>query len=216
LNRNSLGRSTYGPDTLSTVTYQRSKYLTRNRISQLLIRGFRSNLQSVLRELQEDFAVSQVVEIGCGEGITTSWLHDILGDARVTALDIHEPSIRIATGLCPATDYGIGDALHIPLRAKSADMVVMLEVLEHLQNPLAALHEVARVSRQWCVLSVPREPIWRMMNVARGAYWKALGNTPGHLNHWSSGAFARLVATEIQIVRTVTPLPWTIIAGRVW
>jgi hypothetical protein len=30
---------------------------------------------------------------------------------------------------------------------------------------------------------VPREPIWRIGNMARGRYLGDLGNTPGHIQH---------------------------------
>ena len=38
---------------------------------------------------------------------------------------------------------------------------------------------------------MPREPLWRGLNMARGAYLKDLGNTPGHVNHWSKRSFHR-------------------------
>ena len=38
------------------------------------------------------------------------------------------------------------------------------------------------------LVSVPREPLWRGLNMARGAYMRDLGNTPGHVNHWSKRA----------------------------
>ncbi len=54
--------------------------------------------------------------------------------------------------------------------------------------------EMARVARGGHLLvSVPREPLWRGLNMARGAYIKDLGNTPGHLNHWSRKAFVELL-----------------------
>jgi hypothetical protein len=50
---------------------------------------------------------------------------------------------------------------------------------------------MARCAERHLLVSVPREPLWRMLNMARGAYWPALGNTPGHLNHWSRRSFVR-------------------------
>ena len=88
------------------------------------------------------------------------------------------------------------------------------EVLEHLEDPAAGLAEIARVASRTCLVSVPREPIWRMLNVARGAYWSALGNTPGHLNHWSRAAFSAFVGTRLDVVETASPLPWTVVLAR--
>ena len=39
---------------------------------------------------------------------------------------------------------------------------------------------------------VPREPVWRVLNVARGRYVRWLGNPPGHIQHFSRAAFLAL------------------------
>ena len=54
------------------------------------------------------------------------------------------------------------------------------------RGPAARARRDARAARaRHLLVSVPREPLWRALNMLRGAYWRALGNTPGHLNHWS-------------------------------
>lgn len=50
--------------------------------------------------------------------------------------------------------------------------------------------------------------------MARGAYWKALGNTPGHLQHFSTEAFCRLAARHFRIVAVKTPVPWTMVLAE--
>ncbi len=72
-------------------------------------------------------------------------------------------------------------------------MATAIEVLEHVPDPEATVAEMARVADRWLLVSVPREPLWRGLNVARGAYWRTLGNTPGHVNHWSKRSFVRLL-----------------------
>src|SRR3712207_8488836 len=47
------------------------------------------------------------------------------------------------------------------------------------RSPEHTVAEMARVADGHLLVSVPREPLWRMLNVARGAYVKDLGNTPG-------------------------------------
>ena len=97
----------------------------------------------------------------------------------------------------------------------SFELVAAIEVLEHVADPPAALAEMARVAARWLLVSVPREPLWRMLNLARGAYVGELGNTPGHLHHWTPGSFRRLLAGHGEIVSARAPLPWTMLLVRV-
>jgi hypothetical protein len=57
---------------------------------------------------------------------------------------------------------------------------------------------------------VPREPLWRGLNMARGAYLKDLGNTPGHINHWSKRAFNELVSLYGRPEKVAGVFPWTL------
>lgn len=95
-----------------------------------------------------------------------------------------------------------------------ADLVVCCEVLEHLNRPEEALRRLQCVVSRNLIISVPREPIWRLLNLARGKYIGSLGNTPGHLQHWSARAFTQLVARYFELVAVRTPLPWTIALCR--
>lgn len=94
------------------------------------------------------------------------------------------------------------------------DCILLLEVLEHLGDYHAALKEIFRVAGDVVIISVPNEPLWRALNLLRGKYLMDLGNTPGHVNHWSAGEFTRLVAGYGTVVRVLNPVPWTIIEAR--
>jgi hypothetical protein len=96
----------------------------------------------------------------------------------------------------------------------AAELIVCCEVMEHLEDPDAALGVVASLARPWAIVSVPREPLWRVLNLARLRYVGELGNTPGHLNHWSRRGFARFVARRLEIVELRAPLPWTMALCR--
>ena len=74
--------------------------------------------------------------------------------------------------------------------------------------------EVARVSSGWLLLSVPWEPVWRILNVARGRYVGSLGNTPGHVQHFSRRAIRGLVASRFELVAERRPFPWTVLLAR--
>jgi SAM-dependent methyltransferase len=99
--------------------------------------------------------------------------------------------------------------------ADAAELIVCCEVLEHLEDPGRGLAVLWRLARPWLIVSVPREPLWRALNLARMSYVGALGNTPGHLNHWSKGAFLAFLDASVEVVEVRSPLPWTMALCRV-
>jgi hypothetical protein len=96
----------------------------------------------------------------------------------------------------------------------AAELVVCCEVLEHLDDPDGALEVLAGLARPWLIVSVPREPLWRALNLARLHYVRELGNTPGHLGHWSKRGFLRVVGRRVEVVEVRDPLPWTMVLCR--
>ena len=93
----------------------------------------------------------------------------------------------------------------------SADLVVCCEVLEHLEDPVAGLEALQRVVGRHLIVSVPKEPLWCALNLARGKYIAHLGNTPGHIQQWSKGGFVKLVSQYFDVIEVHSPLPWTML-----
>ena len=83
-----------------------------------------------------------------------------------------------------------------------------------MPDPEHTVAEMARVASGHLLVSVPREPLWRGLNMARGAYLKDLGNTPGHLNHWSKRSFVALLSQHGEVVEARSPFPWTMLPRR--
>jgi SAM-dependent methyltransferase len=178
------------------------KYGTRHPIERRLVGAFFDRLE----ELLPATAPARILEVGTGEGEVARRVAARYPDAALVALDLpdHELSANV-----------FGDAARLPFPDATFDLVLAVEVLEHLPDPGAALDELARVARPGAdaVLSVPSEPLWRALNLARGKYVGDLGNTPGHIQHWTPGGFRRLVSRRfaVQVVRR--PLPWTVLAA---
>jgi SAM-dependent methyltransferase len=184
------------------------KYTTGNPAIRFLTKRFLLALHGMLDEVERLTPGAQVLEVGCGEGEIAGLLHHRWGD--VTALDLPDAGLRADWAGVAGPRFLHADAERMPFPDDHFDLVVAVEVLEHLRDPEQGLAEMARVSRRHLVLSVPREPIFRMGNLFTGRHVKDLGNTPGHLNHWGSAAFLDFVGQVGAIRSQARPLPWTI------
>ena len=105
-------------------------------------------------------------------------------------------------------------AENLPFEDDEFDLACAIEVLEHVPDPEHTVAEMARCAQRHLLVSVPREPLWRMLNMARGAYWSDLGNTPGHLNHWSRRSFVALLSRHGRVTEVRSPFPWTMLLVR--
>jgi SAM-dependent methyltransferase len=147
--------------------------------------------------------------------LTLEWA-ERLGDGRVVGIDLDDPKLRAewAERSLPNLEFRAEDATRLSFGDDEFDMVAAIEVLEHMPEPEATVAEMARVARRWLLVSVPREPLWRGLNMARGAYLRDLGNTPGHVNHWSKRAFVSLLSRHGTVKEARSPFPWTMALVR--
>jgi SAM-dependent methyltransferase len=183
---------------------------TRNPIARALVRGFMASFDALLAES----GAQDVHEVGCGEGSLAARLRArglIVRGSDFSATIIAEARHRHgAAGI----RFDVKSIYHLAPDVDAASLVVCCEVLEHLHDPERALARLATIARDWCILSVPREPIWKLMNLARGRYWSDWGNTPGHVQRWSSRSFLALVERHFDVVTVRRPLPWTMVLCR--
>jgi SAM-dependent methyltransferase len=182
------------------------KYGSTNPIERRMMRGFFAALDRCLDET----APTRIFEIGVGEGIVTSRVIERFNGVPVIGLDLPDEELA-AQWQSRALSCAFGDASHLPFPDGAFDLVLAIEVFEHLPDPAAAMAELARVCSGSLIASVPLEPVWRIGNMARGRYLREFGNTPGHVNHWTHRGFEKLVASQFEVVDRATPLPWTMV-----
>ena len=161
-----------------------------------VVRRLMARFHGTLDELWHQAAPSSVLDVGCGEGVLTHEWAERLGDKRIVGIDLDDPELQAewATRQRPNLEYRIEEATALPFADGEFELATAIEVLEHVPEPEATVAEMARVASRHLLVSVPREPMWRGLNMARGAYLKDLGNTPGHVNHWSKRSFVKLLA----------------------
>jgi ubiquinone/menaquinone biosynthesis C-methylase UbiE len=185
------------------------KYTASNPAIRWLTMRWVARLESVLDAVAAVDGGDHALEVGCGEGVIAEKLARRW--KRVAALDLPDAGLRAEWRRRPGPDYLHADGHRLPFADGRFDLVVAAEVLEHLPDPERGLAEMARVSARHLVLSVPREPIFRSCNLLAGRYVRDLGNTPGHLNHWSTRSFVRFVGTVGRVRQVTTPFPWTVV-----
>jgi ubiquinone/menaquinone biosynthesis C-methylase UbiE len=189
------------------------KYGSTNPVVRRLMGGF----ERTLDELFTLASPSTILDVGCGEGVLTEQWADRIAPGRIVGIDLEDPklaaewagrqrhNLTFANMEVERLEFGDGEF----------DLVAATEVLEHVTEAERALAEMARVARRHLLVSVPHEPLWRVLNMARGAYLSQLGNTPGHLNHWTRRSFVRLLGRYGEVAEVRSPFPWTMLLVRV-
>jgi ubiquinone/menaquinone biosynthesis C-methylase UbiE len=185
------------------------KYTARNPAVRWLTQRWVANLDRQLARIaaQPTTSGGAALEVGCGEGVIAARLHRRFGE--VVALDLPDAGLRADWRRHTGPRFLHADAQALPFADDRFEVVVAAEVLEHLPDPAIGLQELARVGRAHLVLSVPQEPVFRCCNLLAGRYLRELGNTPGHLNHWSRRGFVRFVAQVAEVREVTSPFPWT-------
>lgn len=189
------------------------KYGSRNPIVKWIMKGFNSTLSDLVTKAKPE----SIHEVGCGEGYWVlhwnaqgviargcDFSRDVIAIARENAINL---------GL-PTSLFESKSIYDLNSDQDSADLVVCCEVLEHLESPEAGLQALQRITRRSLIVSVPQEPLWCVLNLARGKYISRWGNTPGHVQHWSKGEFIQLVSKYFEVIETRSPLPWTMLFCR--
>lgn len=186
------------------------KYHAGNPITKLIMNGYFHALDDMLSKVKNE--VQSVLEAGCGEGEVSAHVYECFaGKIHMEAFDISEKVIEEAKAKRPEIDFFTG-SIYEENRGDGHELVLCCEVLEHLENPKAAIGKLLEQTNKYLIISVPREPIWRVLNMARGKYWKDLGNTPGHIQHWSSKGIAReFEGFPCRVIAMIKPLPWTML-----
>jgi 2-polyprenyl-3-methyl-5-hydroxy-6-metoxy-1,4-benzoquinol methylase len=181
-----------------------------------VVRRLMASFERTLDELMAQARPQSLLDVGCGEGVLVHRWALSMPQARLVGIDLEEQSIQAgwAEREAPNLEYRTMPAEDLPFAEDEFELASAIEVLEHVPDPEHTVAEMARCASRHLLVSVPREPLWRMLNMARGAYIGQLGNTPGHLNHWSKRSFTKLLARHGEVVEARSPFPWTMLLVR--
>ncbi len=193
----------------TTSNYQ--KHISKNPLQRFLIENFYQTLLQIISDLKP----KTILDAGCGEGFTLARLKNNRIGERLEGIEYSLEAISLGKKMYPSISIKQGDIYALPYNDNSFDLVICSEVLEHLEHPEKALTEVIRVSKKYCLLSVPNEPFFMISNFLRGKYFLHLGNHPEHINHWSKTGFEKFVKESgLNIRVTKIPFPWIVTSAE--
>jgi len=109
-----------------------------------------STLVELLHSDTSYSAGSKVLEAGCGVGAQTITLAQNSPDALITSVDISEDSLveakkKVEVAGITNVQFQQGDIFDLPFKPNSFDHVFICFVLEHLAQPVEALHALKRL-----------------------------------------------------------------------
>jgi 2-polyprenyl-3-methyl-5-hydroxy-6-metoxy-1,4-benzoquinol methylase len=186
-----------------------AKYRDQSRLAQFANRRFFLAIKAVLQSIE----YHKVLDNGCGEGLILEQIQH-QRNAWHAGIDLDRQRIQRAFAETSLSTYSVGNVESLPFADNSFDLVLTLEVFEHVGNPLIALQEARRVTSKYLLASVPNEPWWRIGNMLRLKYLDQWGNTPEHINHWSTCGFKNFIQQEFEVLDVRTPFLWTFILAK--
>jgi len=143
-------------------------------------RWLRALVGDHLRKIPGAAQPARVLDLGCGEGTTTDFLASQFKSSEVVGIDRSEMGIKCAKGRYGRPNLSfVRQEETAAFPANSFDLVVCLEVLEHVEDWRAMTVELARVSSRHVLVSFPTG---RMRPFERNV---------GHLRNFHRGQFER-------------------------
>lgn len=151
------------------------------------------------RALLSDAAVrpARVLDFGCGSGLFTRCLGDVLEGASVTGSDFH-----------PAPPADLSDRPYVPMNRLqevegSFDLVLAMHVLEHDDDVPGLLHRIAHMARPGGLIIIEVPNIDCCWTGLLGKAWDAW-YLPFHRTHFSRASLEAAISRGgLEIVRTI-------------
>lgn len=190
----------------------KQKHESNNPVQRALIGRFKREATRLARRV----APASVLEVGCGEGYMLEVMAQADLGADLLGVDFSAPAIGDARArLDGRANFEVADARDLAADGRRFDLVMMLEVLEHIPEPEQMLPILEQLSNAHVLLSVPWEPFFRGLNMMRGKHVRAFGNDPEHINHWGRRSFMRFVEQRFDVLETPMVFPWTMVLAKI-
>lgn len=186
------------------------KYQTRNPLKLLLIDSYYKKLNRLISNLY----FNNCLDAGCGEGFDLLKLKETsLCNKKIIGVDLSRPALSVAQKTLSNCKFYNANIINLPFKNKTFDLVLCLEVLEHLRHPHLAIRELERVARKYIIYSVPNEPWFSLLRMFGLKDLLSFGNHPEHLQRWNKNSFRVFLSENLRnsSVKITSSFPWLII-----
>jgi SAM-dependent methyltransferase len=191
------------------------KHTSRNPLQRWLIRRFFDRVADLVWRHSGGRA-RRVLDTGCGEGFGARALLERGAVSAVYGVDADLASFEFG-GAVDLLRPVCADAGRLPYGSGAVDAVICLEVLEHLEDPSAALREICCIPtgpNGLLVFSVPHQPWFSVANFLRGKNWPTRGDDPDHRHAWRPNTFVDLVMQHARVSAVEYAFPWLIVVAH--
>ncbi len=194
------------------------KYQSKNSLKRKMIEQFHQKMLEIIREMLNDKTHDEnpprILDAGCGEGFFAARMREAFPEAEIVGCDGAKEALEIAGEMNPDIRFEEANLYELSYEDGQFDLVVCSEVLEHLNDPAAALAELCRVGKK-VLVTVPNEPWFRLGNLVALHNVMRLGDPIDHINHWTFGGFRKFIRTHVtdRICHFDKSFPWSIFWG---
>jgi SAM-dependent methyltransferase len=161
--------------------------------------------QRTLSFIQEE---KDILDLGCGEGITLEKILCQFPGRNALGVDYSEEKVRICKEHnLPARQ---GSTYALDMEDRSWDCCLLLEVIEHLSDPQKALQEIHRVLRPGglFLLIFPHDWLFKAARLGFLKFKEAFAPS-GHVRQWTPGGMRRALREVSFEVQDEVFLPFT-------
>jgi hypothetical protein len=192
--------------------FRTPKYAARGRVRRWLIRRF---VRSLFELIEASGPVSSVLEVGMGEGFVSGLLLDRFPRARFSGVDASGEDIARVRSRFPRIAATVGTAYDLSdVAGTPHDLILCIEVLEHLDAPERAVDSIANARPRRAVVTVPHEPFFRLSNLAAGKNVRRFGNDPEHIQQFRPRSLRTLLERRFEVLALRGSYPWLLALVR--
>jgi 2-polyprenyl-3-methyl-5-hydroxy-6-metoxy-1,4-benzoquinol methylase len=189
------------------LKYRGKNIIKNNIFKKILISLF---FRKIYQEIKKNNP-KKIIDLGCGEGFIENFLLNKKYKTKMIGIDINPDSVEYAKKNNPGAKFLTGDILNLKIK-DNFDLVLMLEVLEHLSQPGKALETAKSLSKKLLV-SVPWEPWFSWLYLSIGLNLKRLGKHPEHCQFFNRQSLESLLKKYFRTVEVKSNWPWLIAWG---